>query len=102
MPTESVILNSHEDDNSDNVEDEQDEEDDSGPINKDKQNLVRSRTETKEEKKLRKQLMKTEKRMKRVMKKEIKSTYKLEESRAILHFAKQQDINHARVFKSIA
>ena len=84
--------------NEDESEEESDEESDAGPKTL---ILVRDKNETKEEKKLRKQMAKEEKKMKRQVKKEIKDTFKREEKKNLVSISKQQDIEHARVFRSI-
>ena len=61
--------------------------------------LVRPKNETKEEKKIRKELVKQQKREKRVQKKALKQVYNNESIRQIKSISTQQDINGVSVFK---
>lgn len=64
--------------------------------------IVRSRKETAEEKKLRKAAAKQAKKEKRTAKKQLKIAYKEEGVKINKMVAKQQDIDHAHVFRYTA
>jgi protein LTV1 len=93
---EKLSKMTEENENSD--DDKSDDED----ANKAKETIVRPKNETKEEKRIRKQEAKDNKRAKRNIKREIKGIYKSVELKQVTHFASQQDINNAHVFKTVA
>jgi len=82
--------------------DSNDSEEDDISITSSSISTIRNKNETNDEKKLRKQKTKELKREKRTIKKNLKLAYKFEEIKLNHHLAKQQDINHARVFKTVA
>lgn len=85
---------------SNQAEGEESEDEKAGDSLRHSKPVARSRTETLEEKKLRKQQAKDEQRMRRQMKREVKSIYKSEFSKQVQSYAKQQDIQQAHVFKT--
>eukprot|EP01035_Chromulina_nebulosa_P016837 gene16837-22322_t len=82
--------------------DSNDSEEDGVSITSTTISTIRNKSESIDEKKLRKQKAKELKREKRTIKKNLKLAYKFEEIKLNHHLAKQQDINHARVFKTVA